>query len=293
MPVTPALHGLRARETFSLDAMRGSKDGASERSVRVASMLRNGLPTFDPQWVAQVRPPKVIRTPQGRMVIIEETTPISNQGAAGSCTWQGRADALELVMDPSKVWQISRRTGYWCSRWENGDQDDDTGSWSHVSAAVATHVGCARETLWPYSDKLADIVKRPTLEALLDAARHRVPDGSIQRIRGSGRGRVNQITAAIDLGCPVVHDKALGQDYCDGPARNKAVFAPTRSVGKHCTILLGYWERSDGGLWLLDRNSWGTGWGDDGHCWLDWSYVGDALATEECDVTTAPPMEAA
>lgn len=291
--LTPTLHGLRSRETFSLDAMRGSKPGATERSVRVAAMLRSGMPAFDPRWVAQVRAPKVVRSPQGRIVLIEETTPVSDQGRAGSCTWQGRADALELVMDPRKVWQISRLTGYWCSRWETGDQDEDAGSWSHVSGAVATHVGCARETLWPYSDKLADLVKRPTLEALLDAARHRVPEGSIQRVVGSGRGRIELAKAAIDLGCPPVIDKAVGQDYCEGPARDRAVFSPTRSRGGHCTILVGYWERSDGGIWFRERNSWGEGWCDDGHCWLDGSYVGDALATDWMDVTTAPPAEAA
>ena len=287
------LHGLRSQATFSLEAMRGSRDGASPRSVAVASMLRGGLPTFDPAWVAQVRPPKVIRTPQGRMVLIEETTPLSNQGRAGSCTWQGRADALELVMDPAKVWQVSRSAGYWCSRWEHGDQEEDAGSWSSVSAAVATHVGVAREELWPYSDKLADITKRPTLAALLDAARHRVPEGSIQRILGSGLGRVRQIMAGVDLGCPVVHDKVVGADYCDSPARDKPIFAPTHSVGGHCTIIVGYWERSDGGIWLRERNSWGEGWCDDGHSWLDASYVGDALSCDWVDVVTAPPSEAA
>lgn len=286
----PRLHGYRAQSTFSIDALRGSKPEASERSTHIAAMLRYGLPAFDPAWVSEVRPPKIVRTTEGKIVLIEENTPISDQRTAGSCTSQGRCDALELVMPPGKVVQLARRQMYWCSRWEHGDQDEDAGSWSHVSAAIATHVGVAREELWPYSDKLADIIKRPTLETLLDAARHRVPDGSIQRIVGAGRVRTDLAKAALSLGCPVVIDKVVGEDYCRGPARNKAVFAPERSVGGHCTILVGFWERSDGGLWFRERNSWGDAWCDDGHCWLDASYVGDALATEEMDVTTAPPI---
>jgi hypothetical protein len=291
------LHGFRAQSTLDPSKLRGNQAEAAEEaaevsevSVRMAQMLARGLPIFDARILTPIARPRRTLTGKGRIVMLEERTPISDQGGAGSCTAHGRCDALELVMPKDKVVQLGRRDVYWRSRWETGDQDEDSGSWSHVSAAVVTHVGVSRETLWPYSDKPADIVKRPPLGTWLDAARHQVPEGAIQRIVTAGKRRISQVMTALDLGCPVTIDADVGDDFCNGPDPELAVFAPTTVVGGHCFILCGYWERSDGNIWLRGRNSWGSGWCDDGYCWLDASYVADADAVEDLDVTSAAPV---
>jgi hypothetical protein len=289
------LHGYRDPSTFALERLRGfealssppAEEDPGHLSFKVARTLSDGFPVFQPALQEPVQPVDRLQTSRGRMVRLEERTPISDQGRAGSCTAHGRCDALELTMAPGKVVQLSRADCYWRSRWEHGDQDEDSGSWSHVSRAVVTEVGVARESLWPYSDKISHITRRPPLVALLDAARHRVPKGVIQRIKGAGKGRVAQVKVALDLGCPVTVDARVGEDFCGNPPLDKAMFAPTHIVGGHCFILTGYWEKSDGNVWFLARNSWGTDWCDQGYGWIDQSYVADPSAVEDLDVTTA------
>lgn len=300
-----SLHGFRAQSTLDMNRLRGNASGGAgagdggsgeagaevgETSVKIAQMLARGLHVFDPKVLTPVQRPHRTMSTRGRIITLEERTPVSDQGGAGSCTAHGRCDALELVMPKGKVVQLGRRDVYWRSRWETGDQDEDSGSWSHVSAAVVTHVGVSREKLWPYSDKLADIVKRPPLGTWLDAARHQVSEKAIQRIVVAGKRRISQIMAAIDLGCPVTIDADVGDDFCNGPDREKPIFAPKTVVGGHCFILCGYWERSDGDIWIRGRNSWGTDWCDGGYCWLDSSYVADSDAVEDLDVTTEAPV---
>lgn len=291
-----SLHGFRARATFDPVVLRGHRPADFDPSppeeqgleIRVARKIAAGLPTFNPASMTPVQRPMRTFTSRGRLVMLEERTPVSDQGGAGSCTANGRADALELVMPEGKVVQVSRRDIYWRSRWQHGDEKRDSGSWSHISAAVV-EIGVARESLWPYKDKLADIIERPTLETFLDAARHKLPEGAIRRIAARGRSRIAHVMAALDLGCPVTIDADVGRDFCEGPDPDKAVFAPDEVEGGHCWILCGYWEKSDGSIWLRGRNSWGRDWCDGGYCWLDQSYIAGP-SVSELDVTTAAPL---
>lgn len=230
-----------------------------------------------------------------------ETTPISDQGRIGSCTAQRRMDGLELVM--RKPVQLSRLDNYFASRYQSGTQDRDAGSTSLITALVVEHRGVCPEALWTYDDTPppldqegtedgspdAKMLKRPTLMAELEGARHLVPEGAIQRIRGSGKGRVVQVKTAIDFGYPVGIDAAVGQDFCDGAYRDKPVLSPKHSVGGHAILVVGYLERSDGTTWFLIRNSWGYGFCNNGYCWFADSYVGDALSVDAVDATTMGP----
>lgn len=59
------------------------------------------------------------------------------------------------------------------------------------------------------------------------------------------------------------------------------VFEPGTVRGGHAVAIVGY--RSDGRL--IVRNSWGTGWGDDGFAYVSPAYVADAFFGESYGVT--------
>jgi hypothetical protein len=243
----------------------------------IAQSFIVGLPDFK----AAISPIEV--------VLLEERTPISNQMDAGSCTANRRCDGLELVMPADKVKQLSRRACYWSSRYAHGDQDNDKGSYSHISAAVAENVGICLEEEWEYKDGLEDIIKRPSLSAFLSCARHLVPSGSIQAIRGNSKERIQSAMAALSLGYPVGIDMVVDRKFVEGPKIDEVVMPPTVSIGGHAVLLVGYEISSSGKIKFRLRNSWGTGWCDRGYCWISSDYIGSVLHVEDIDVTTLPP----
>jgi C1A family cysteine protease len=43
-------------------------------------------------------------------------------------------------------------------------------------------------------------------------------------------------------------------------------------LGGHCVVVVGYDDSKD---WFIVRNSWGTGWGDQGYCYMPYQYLTD------------------
>ena len=113
-----SLHGFRAQSTLDMNRLRGNASGGAgagdggsgeagaevgETSVKIAQMLARGLHVFDPKVLTPVQRPHRTMSTRGRIITLEERTPVSDQGGAGSCTAHGRCDALELVMPKGKV----------------------------------------------------------------------------------------------------------------------------------------------------------------------------------------------
>jgi hypothetical protein len=283
-------------------SLLGRDPASDDSSKRIAARLGAGLRTFDPDDHSPIAHPnhvKNVKGADGIRHLILERSPLSDQGGIGSCTANRRADGLELVQPPARVTQISRLALYWPSRREHHDECHDTGSYSSVTAVVSEELGVCRETLWPYDDTPpkedggrddAPMLLRPPLSAYLDMHDHKVAHGSIQAVRRSGKARVQQMLDALDLGFPCGIDAEIGQDFVDGPGKDVIVKAPSISVGGHAILVVGYWMKSDGTVAFRVRNSWGSSWSDDGHCWIAGDYVADSNLVQDVDVTTSSPV---
>lgn len=219
----------------------------------------------------------------GHEVRLEQRTPISDQGELGSCVANATMDAMELLMPADRVVQLSRLFCYWTARRADGDGAEcrDDGTYIRQALAQAADLGVCREELYPYD--VADVHRRPTLMAYEEALDHRID--AYYRIAGAGSARVARIKAAIDFGLPVVFGAAVGQEWMD-LADWHAVGAPTRSLGGHAMVIVGYDEEA-----AIVRNSWGTAWGVDGLGRMAWPYVASALDVDEVfTLTMAPRM---
>lgn len=128
----------------------------------------------------------------------------------------------------------------------------------------ASEWGLIAESRWPESDATATAV--PPLDTWREGecakleAYYRIPDGA---------GKADRIRAALARGrCPVFGmfvDEAfeqLGSSIYRAPAGS--------SRGGHAMVIVGYSAVLDA---FLVRNTWGSGWGDDGYGWLDASFV--------------------
>jgi len=272
--------------------------GEAAKAAKLASFSTQWLPTLvlsDDLIGRTGAGVERVQTDRYTDVRIVENTPISQQGAVGSCEANSWMDLLEMLMPASKVVQLSRLFAYWTARRTHGAECADDGTFAVAIARAAQEIGVCRESLYPYDGRSPEdggkCNLRPTDIAYADAFSHRL--GQVYAIRAygrSGRDRIAQVRSLIDLGFPVQDGCMVGPEYFDAPWRDDFAFeAPTRIEGGHAQVIVGYREFSDGTLWLLHRNSWGSGWGRNGHAFVTGSYVADRIACDELSIGTLPP----
>ncbi len=213
--------------------------------------------------------------------VIPEFTPISNQGQLGSCVGNSTMDALEILMgieNPNTVVQLSRLHAYWLGRYYTRDTDKDEGTYIRAVFYQVAHHGVIPETLWPYDDtktivpgKLPPPVFRsPPLKALLTANSNKIT--AYYKIFAEGQERLDAVEQAVRANHPVVFGTVVGQQFMS--CRDDGTLSrPTDSRGRHAIICTGVRRAVTGRREFYIRNSWGLGWGLNGHTWLDEDYI--------------------
>lgn len=215
--------------------------------------------------------------------MIQEYTPISQQGNIGSCAANAGADALEIVLansrlDKTNIPQVSRKYLYWAARSLDGNQDVDAGTYIRSIMHQMHRVGVCSEEDWPYDENYG---QAPSLEATIRASENKI-DG-YSRIAHVGDQRVLDIASAIEKGYPVVFGTGVGKELMGLSA--DAVMSPPKSiVGYHALVVTGY-RVVDGRVQFRIRNSWGEEWGDNGRCWFDEDYMTSPMTSDLWVVT--------
>jgi len=193
---------------------------------------------------------------------------IEDQGQTGSCVWQARARAIDLVARAAVApieWR-SVQFGYAVTRMlARGSVDvplTDEGCSPELAAIVAATWGMPPASALPFNaDHIND---EPSVVNLIKAADHTL--GGEYVIDGTDRAQL--IAAAIDAGhfptLAVVVDE--GFDRTDGQMPIGEPFGNVR--GRHDICAIGY--LSAGGVVSAIKivNSWGSAWGQGGFAWL-------------------------
>jgi len=199
----------------------------------------------------------------GGEYIIEENTPISNQGRLGSCVANAVMDALEMVM-PVPV-QLSRLFAYWVSQALHGDTRKDSGTYNRACFHQAMVIGLVPEEHYPYIDTLEAATKNPELDLFTMASNNKLKQ--VYRIVKTGSDLVDQIEIAIRTNHPVVFAMDVNKEFTRYRGGGHVWNDMPNTIGGHAMVLTGVRRNTDKRE-FLDRNSWGVGWGDEGHCWM-------------------------
>jgi len=94
------------------------------------------------------------------------------------------------------------------------------------------------------------------------------------RIVGDGRGRADAIAQALAKGYPVVFGMTLWAAFDDYESGTITHEQPD-DAGGHMMLIVGFRTRSsDGKREFRVLNSWGTGWGEGGFCWIHEDVIG-------------------
>ena len=199
----------------------------------------------------------------------DKLPPVYDQGELGSCGANAAAGLLEcdwIRQQKPNPFVPSRLFIYYNTRTIEKTVNYDSGvEIRDVIKSLATYGFCS-ESLWPYAPK--QFTTKPP-EAAYSAAKTEII---------SQYSRVPQATLTIQhalVSCgPVIFGTTLYQSFeSDYVAKFGVVPMPTpheTPVGGHAMLIVGY---DDQKKQFLVRNSWGSGWGQQGYCWFPYAYL--------------------
>ena len=194
-------------------------------------------------------------------------SPIENQGSLGSCTGQAIAGAIELLNKRNrKPTDVSRLFIYYYERLLIGTVNYDSGAYIRDGIKATNKYGASLERFWPYN--ISKFKQEPILEAKNDALRRKV----------SRYERVENFDGCIDAlsnGYPVVMGFSVYSSFMTTTVARTGImpFPNTRReslLGGHAVLIVGYDKTRNV---FIVRNSWGTGWGDNGYFYMPFDVV--------------------
>lgn len=217
---------------------------------------------------------------------LPEYTPISNQGSLGSCVANATVDALEILMgiqDPNSVVQLSRLFTYYNARNYTNDTDKDEGTYIRNAFQSLRDLGVCSENTWTYD--IGKVFTQPSIMAYREANDNKID--SFYRISDTGTKRLEAIIRALNANFPVVFGARVSKQFTESFNLGEHLFnSPDVSIGNHAMIVVGYSLYPQ--LKFYIRNSWGSSWGTNGHCWMSSEYLTD-IGTQDLWVPILVP----
>jgi len=203
-------------------------------------------------------------------------SPIDDQGNLGSCTGNAIAGAIDLIdKKENKTNRVSRLFIYYQERVIEGDVNQDNGAYIRDGIKACYTYGAPLETLWPYT--VPKFAVRPTTAAYNDALTRKV----------TGYQRCNDFTAvknALAAGNPVVIGFDVYSSFESGTwwtSRGTGLMPypnvnREQLLGGHAVCIVGYNDNLTGPAgkgYFIVRNSWGTGWGQQGYFYMPYQVI--------------------
>jgi len=206
--------------------------------------------------------------------------PVYNQGQLGSCTANaiGGAVAFDQIKEKAPhVWVPSRLFIYYNERVIEGDVGTDGGAQIRDGIKSINTQGVCSEDLWTYD--ITKFAVQPPQKCYTNARNHLVT--SYQSVAQT----MQQIKGCLVSGYPVIYGFTVYESFesqqvastglVPMPGTNETV------LGGHAVLCVGYDDTAtvqnpDGspstGM-IIVRNSWGTGWGQNGYFLMPYDYV--------------------
>lgn len=218
---------------------------------------------------------------------------IENQGPLGSCTAHAAVGILEYFerMAFNEHIDASRLFLYKATR-NMLKLTGDTGAYLRTTMGALVLFGVPPEEYWPY--EIVDFDKEPSAFCYAYAQNYQaISYYRLDRPVTTNRQLLKRIKIFLAAGIPSMFGFTVYDSYIQAGTTGKIPY-PTPGemrVGGHAVVAVGYYDnmkikntnvdpplKTTGAL--LIRNSWDTGWGDEGYGWLPYRYVLEGLAVD-------------
>ena len=207
--------------------------------------------------------------------------PVYNQGRIGSCTANAIAAAFEFDLKKQSLpdFMPSRLFIYYNERAMEGHVQTDSGAQIRDGVKSIATLGVCSEDEWKYDDTPATSdggpfspgtpeAEKPTPQCYQDALKNRAT--TYRRVIQN----LDQMRGCLAAGGPFVFGFTVYESF-ETEAVAKSGVAPMpqpgeQVLGGHAVLAVGY---DDSAQTFTVRNSWGTGWGQDGYFTLPYAYL--------------------
>lgn len=193
--------------------------------------------------------------------------PITDQGYLGSCTAHAWARLVGFAQRKQGMKEFSPSTLqlYYNERMLEGTVPYDSGAMVRTGAKVLAKYGVAPEEMWPYD--INKFRSAPPAIATTEATKHTAVQ--YQRLIST---LPEQIKTALSFGNPVVFGMTVYESFESSNATHTGMIPmPSNTekvLGGHSMVIMGFTPSH----WIV-ANSWGTGWGDKGYCYIPITYL--------------------
>jgi Papain family cysteine protease len=192
-------------------------------------------------------------------------TPVGDQGQTGRCSafaWTHAAEMSRNILNEESprlspnftMLEFQRMQGD-ARDYQYAYQGGDGTVGGPDPGEVLVENGTCRQELWP-DDRSTPLSREEQLEA--DAQRYRLEAVPLPIA-------IDDVKKVLSAGCPVHVSMNTGSGFSDVGRDGifKAAEGPWGRHGRHAMLIVGY----VGNFFTL-KNSWGTGWGDQGFCYI-------------------------
>ena len=246
-----------------------TKEGFLYRGTRFRLVDNPGPPleeTYSPS----------VSTPASSMDLRSNFTPVKSQGSLGSCTTFALTSIYEYILKKNHLDEVdlSERFLYYNVRKANGQENADPGSSYYDCIKSLGEHGICLEKYFPY--KTNDIAEAPPQEAYSDAENRKVLKAL------NVNPELKDIKSALAEGYPVAISLKIYDSFSEGEgfiSRPSEEAIASEKGGWHAMTVCGY---SDENKFFIVRNSWGIGFGDNGYCYVPYSYMTDKRLIGNC-----------
>lgn len=204
-------------------------------------------------------------------------TNIKDQGQLGTCSVFSIVSVYEYILKKTKKeHDLSERFVYYNVLQDSGIMEDTGASLYGVVESITKYGVCA-ENYCKYDVGKYHIA--PSKEAYEDAMTHKIKVAKNVKINH------DDITSALSEGYPVTISLKIFDSF--GNQSKGFVYRPTdeeiteNKYGNHAMVICGYSEEDK--VYIV-RNSWGKGFGDNGYCYIPFSYIEDSSLTNSACV---------
>lgn len=203
--------------------------------------------------------------------------PIYDQGQLGSCTANAIAGALEFDMmkQSEQAFTPSRLLIYLEERIKEGDPNQDNGAYIRDGIYCVAHQGVCPETEWPYD--VNNYAEMPPQQVFTDALKFKAL--TYQKLRTYS---LAQMKSCLASGNVFVFGFTVYASFESQIVANTGIVpmpvTGEQVLGGHAVCCVGY---DDSKKWVICRNSWSDGWGDQGYFYMPYTYMMHAGLTSD------------
>ncbi|MGB6301362.1 MAG: C1 family peptidase [Rivularia sp. (in: cyanobacteria)] len=197
-------------------------------------------------------------------------SPIEHQGLVSSCAPNAIVGAYEYLayLKFRKHIDFSRLFLYYLARWRDGRQ---TASSISTNIQMLKEYGICTERTWAYSDQYLNAA--PSKQAYAEASNYRLKSSQKLSLE------LNTLKSCLMRRYPFVFGLKIPKSFHQVDKSGRVVMPnPRLQLSGHAMLCVGYFDQYQV---FIVRNSWGKTWGNNGYCYVPYSYLANPNYTSD------------